>query len=105
MTMIEREVAARLLNVFPRHPTPVGLAQRSTLDQPMTPLTIISDWFQTQDGKVQAEIAGMAALLMFDGADLLDLGSQEQVDFLRHWLHEVGLETHTVVGRVLTFRF
>ncbi|KRR10525.1 hypothetical protein CQ12_40675 [Bradyrhizobium jicamae] len=104
MTMIEREVAAWLLNVFPSHQTHVGLAQRSTLDPPMTPLTIISDWFEEQDTEVQVEIAGMAALLMFDGAALLDLGSQEQVEFFRHWLSEAGLQTHMVVGRVLTFR-
>ncbi|WP_439373118.1 hypothetical protein [Bradyrhizobium sp. DASA03120] len=102
--MIKREVAAWLLDMFPLHKTAVSLSQRSKLGQAMTPLTIIGDWFEKQDGNVQIEIAGMAAFLMFDGADLLDLGSQEQLEFLRHWLSEVGLETHTVVGRVLTFR-
>ncbi|MCP3460396.1 hypothetical protein [Bradyrhizobium sp. CCGUVB23] len=93
-----------LLNVFPLHQTPGGWAQRSMLGQPMTPLMIINDWFEKQDGEVQVEIAGMAALLMFDGADLVDLGSHEQVEFLRHWLSEVGLQAYTVVGRALTFR-
>ncbi|MCP3471376.1 hypothetical protein NLM33_13650 [Bradyrhizobium sp. CCGUVB1N3] len=70
----------------------------------MTPPMIISDWSEKQDSEVQVDIAGMAAFLMFDGADLVDIGSHKQVEFLRHRLSEVGLQAHTVVGRVLTFR-
>ncbi|WP_439373137.1 hypothetical protein [Bradyrhizobium sp. DASA03120] len=65
MTTIEPEVAAWLLNVFPRT-KPVGPAQRLTFDQPMTPLTIINYWFEEK----------------WEQKYLLDLGSQEQVELL-----------------------
>lgn len=53
---------------------------------------------------MQCEIAGMAALLVFEGADLLDLSSREWCDCLRRWLSEAGLPAHTIIGRALTFR-
>ncbi|MCC8941659.1 hypothetical protein H8A97_42275 [Bradyrhizobium sp. Arg62] len=81
-----------------------GTAQISTVNQPMTPLQTIGDWFEKQDAEVRCEIAGMAALFVFESGDLLDLGSQEWVAYLRRWLSEVGLPNHQVIGRALTFR-
>ncbi|WP_027556317.1 hypothetical protein [Bradyrhizobium sp. Cp5.3] len=71
----------------------------------MTPLQTISDWFEKQHAQVQGEItAGMALLLDFDDADFLPLDSEEQREFFRQWLSEVGLPAYAVVGRALTFR-
>ncbi|UVO30383.1 hypothetical protein [Bradyrhizobium arachidis] len=104
-TVIDRKIAAYLLNLFPADQTSGELAQRLTsLNLPMTPLQIINDWFETQDAEVQAEIAGMAAFLIFDGADVLDRSNRERVEFVRQWLSESGLQTNTIVGRALTFR-
>ncbi|MGY4403957.1 hypothetical protein [Bradyrhizobium sp. USDA 3315] len=49
------------------------------------------------------EIAGMAALLIFEGSGLLDFSSEEWCDYFRRWLNETGLPSHTVIGRALTF--
>ncbi|MGY3614163.1 hypothetical protein [Bradyrhizobium sp. USDA 10063] len=81
-----------------------GMAQVSVVNRPVTPLHAIRDWFEKQDDEVQCEIAGMAALLVFEGADLLDLSSREWCDCLRRWLSEAGLPAHTIIGRALTFR-
>ncbi|WP_156918465.1 hypothetical protein [Bradyrhizobium sp. Cp5.3] len=75
------------------------------MNQPMTPLQTISEWFEKQHAEIQGEItAGMAALLDFSDSDFIALDSEEQREFLRHWLSEVELPAHAVVGRALTFR-
>ncbi|MCD9825459.1 hypothetical protein [Bradyrhizobium japonicum] len=98
---------------WPRLPPPENVirfyrigstAQAATVNHPMTPLQIISDWFEKQDAEMQGEIAAMAALLVFEGAELLDFDTQGRVEYFQRWLNEVGLPAHTVVGRALTFR-
>ncbi|WP_284274312.1 hypothetical protein [Bradyrhizobium iriomotense] len=75
------------------------------MTEPMTPLQTISDWFEKQHAQIQGEItAGIALLLDFDDADFLALDNEEQGEFIRQWLSEVGLPTYAVVGRALTFR-
>ncbi|MEY9278852.1 hypothetical protein [Bradyrhizobium yuanmingense] len=81
-----------------------GTAQVSVVNRPVTPLHAIRDWFEKQDEEVRCEIAGMAALLVFEGDGLLDFSSREWCDYLRRWLSEAGLPAHTIIGRALTFR-
>ncbi|WP_342723726.1 hypothetical protein AAFG07_32105 [Bradyrhizobium sp. B097] len=81
-----------------------GTAEMSTVKQPVTPLHAIRAWFERQDEEVRCEIAGMAALLVFEGGGLLELSSREWCDYLLRWLSEAKLPTHTVIGRAMMFR-
>ncbi|MGY3134003.1 hypothetical protein ACVWZM_004685 [Bradyrhizobium sp. USDA 4501] len=76
----------------------------SVVTRPMTPLQTIRDWFEKQDEQVRYEIAGMAALLIFEGSGLRDFSSEEWCDYFGKWLNEPALPNHTVIGRALTFR-
>ncbi|KRP91733.1 hypothetical protein AOQ73_24480 [Bradyrhizobium pachyrhizi] len=91
-----------LENVVPFNRT--GATKISAVNRPRTPLQAIRDWFEKQDEDVRCEIAGMAALLIFEGGNLLDFSSQEWCDHLRRWLSETGLPNHKIIGRALTFR-
>ncbi|WP_456779738.1 hypothetical protein [Bradyrhizobium sp. USDA 3315] len=92
----------QLENVVPFNRT--SSTERSAANRPAPPLRAIRDWFEKQDEDVRCEIAGMAALLIFEGANLLDFSSEEWCDHLRRWLSETGLQNHKVIGRALTFR-
>ncbi|WP_316397028.1 hypothetical protein [Bradyrhizobium sp. 33ap4] len=81
-----------------------GSTETSVVNRPTTPLQAIRDWFEKQDERVRYEIAGMAALLIFEGSNLLDLSSQEWCDCFRKWLNDAGLPNNAVIGRALTFR-
>ncbi|MGY3443272.1 hypothetical protein [Bradyrhizobium sp. USDA 4473] len=81
-----------------------GETATSVVTRPMTPLQTIRDWFEKQDEQVRYEIAGMAALLIFEGRDLLDFSSEKRCDYFRKWLNEAELPNHTVIARALTFR-
>ncbi|MCP1838264.1 MULTISPECIES: hypothetical protein [Bradyrhizobium] len=91
-----------LENVVPFNRT--GATKIWAVNRPRTPLQAIRDWFEKQDEDVRCEIAGMAALLIFEGGNLLDFSSQEWCDHLRRWLSETGLPNHKIIGRALTFR-
>ncbi|MGY3131286.1 hypothetical protein ACVIHH_008154 [Bradyrhizobium sp. USDA 4518] len=82
----------------------VPFKRTGAAEMPRTPLQAIRDWFEKQDEDVRCEIAGMAALLIFEGGNLLDFSNKEWCDHLRRWLSETGLPNHKVVGRALTFR-
>ncbi|WP_050403027.1 hypothetical protein [Bradyrhizobium embrapense] len=82
----------------------VPFKRAGAAEMPRTPLQAIREWFEKQDEDVQSAIAGMAALLIFEGCNLLDFSNKEWCDHLRRWLGETGLPNHKVIGRALTFR-